>query len=197
MEFNSNLLKITQCRDCEISNRRNNIVNGVGNKDSELMFIGEAPGYKEDIAGTPFVGDSGKMLDIMLDLIDIPREECFITNVIKCRPPNNRNPIQQEIANCTMALVSELAFTKPKIVVLLGATALQSYFRNNKLKITTLRGKVFTQTIRDEKRYVIATYHPSYVIRNGQSIAKDYVKDFRKIAILYKYLVDPLIQPRI
>lgn len=192
MEFNTDLIKITYCRLCEISNKRTNIVNGVGTKNSDLFILGESPTYSDDIAGIPFTGDIGKILDNVLNLIDVLKSDCFITSVIKCKTPN-RKPIVQEVANCKRSLQLELAIVKPKIVVLLGSIALQTYFNDKKLKITERRGIIITQIVDGQKRYIVPTFHPSYLLYNdSDAIYKLFLKDFKKVGLLYKHLVNPL-----
>ena len=126
---------IKQCSKCDISIYRNHIVNGSGNLRSDLMFIGEAPGYHEDKSGVPFVGNSGNLLSNMLHLIGLDRTMVYITNIIKCRPPSNRTPNSIEISNCRIHLDKELELVNPKIIVLLGGVALNSYFKTSGLNI--------------------------------------------------------------
>lgn len=156
---------IKDCTKCyELSFKRKHIVSGVGNLKAGLMFIGEAPGYYEDKQGYPFVGKSGKTLDKYLAMCNLSRNDVYITNIVKCRPPNNRVPWDLEIDNCYPYLLYELSIINPKIIVLLGGIALNAFFKNTRkerLRISNFAGKVLELG----NVFVIPIYHPSYVIR--------------------------------
>ncbi len=186
--------QITSCNKCDIS-LNNNIVNGTGNINGGIIFIGEAPGYREQKYGIPFIGNSGKLLDIMLDLIGLHRSDVYITNVIKCRPTNNRNPLAIEIANCRPNLVNEFRAIKPRVVVLLGGVALNMFFKTSNLTINKVKGYVIPY--RGIK--VIGCYHPAYILRNfhNKSIVHGYVNSFRTIGNTYKEMINPLIDMKI
>lgn len=141
---------------------RTHVVFGEGNPDAELMFVGEAPGQDEDIQGRPFVGRSGKLLNKALAIADINREDVFITNVVKCRPPNNRTPLPIEINTCiSILLIHQIKIIRPKIICALGSVALTTLL-GGKHKITQVRGKTFER----ENFKIIPIYHPSYVLRS-------------------------------
>jgi DNA polymerase len=154
------------------------------------MFIGEAPGAQEDKYGVPFVGNAGILFNKSLDNIGFSREDIFVTNVIKCRPTNNRTPNLTQVNNCKIYLEYELDFIKPKIIVLLGNTAMRVYFGNNNLKITQFRGKV----VNINNTIILPIYHPSYVIRNldDDKITNNWYNDFIQIVNIYKKVVNPL-----
>ena len=131
--------QVTSCSKCELCNTRNNSVPGKGDKNSEIIFIGEAPGRSEDKAGEPFVGAAGKKLSDALEYAGISRDKVYITNVVKCRPPNNRVPTLTEKESCRNYLESEIALIKPKVICIMGNTAYQSILGGN--NITKERGK--------------------------------------------------------
>lgn len=184
---------ITKCNKCDISIVRKNIVNGEGNINGGIVFIGESPGYYEDKFGTPFIGNSGKMLDAMLSLIGLTRQDVYVTNIIKCRPPNNRSPKAIEISNCSENLKNELTAINPRIIVLMGNVALNSFFGRTDLTINKLKGYIIP--IKATKTAVIPIYHPSYIIRNkhNENLVKSYINSFKTIGICYRYLINPLI----
>ena len=115
---------VANCRKCSLWKTRSNPVVGGGSKDAKVMFIGEAPGYWEDVKGRPFVGRAGRVLDELLESINLSREEVYITNILKCRPPNNRNPLQSEIEACTPYLDRQIELMNPEIIATLGNFAL-------------------------------------------------------------------------
>ncbi len=151
---------IKTCTNCDLS-FTSNIVNGFGNKDSPIMIIGEAPGYHEDKTGLPFVGNSGKHLDIYLKKVGIKRSTCYLTNIIKCQPLLQRVPSMYEINACKPHLLKELKTIKPLVIVLLGRIALQVFIKG--ATISKQRGKV----IKIKNSYIVPTYHPSYLLRNN------------------------------
>jgi DNA polymerase len=180
---------IHSCTKCDIALRRKNIVNGDGDINSKFYIISEAPGYYEDKLGIPFVGNSGKLLNVMLDLIGLTRSDVYITNVIKCRPPNNRTPLVSEITNCSTNLKCELSH-KPKLILLLGNTALNAYFELNNLKISDMIGKYIVYN----NAVIIATYHPSYLLHNvkNKTLWSKYTKSFKLLSYMYRLLINPL-----
>jgi DNA polymerase len=153
--------KIFNCQRCRLHLSRKNIVFGVGNRRAKLLIVGEAPGLEEDIKGEPFVGKAGELLTRMLKAIEINRDEVYITNVVKCRPPENRNPQKDEISSCREYLNKQLNIIKPKIILALGNFAAQTLLNTN-MGITRLRGKLY---IFNEIK-LIATYHPAAILRN-------------------------------
>lgn len=182
MYLNYDKLKVTGCTLCDISLKRNNIVNGLGSRSSKVMIIGEAPGKTEDKYGYPFVGDAGMMLRNKLKSYGIEPKDLYITNVIKCRPPNNRRPSEKEVRNCISYLVWEIYKINPILVILLGATAYKTIFPNSPYTITKVRGK----PIISNNIIYLPMYHPSYVLRNTDNqIVEEFEEDFR---LLYKLI---------
>jgi uracil-DNA glycosylase len=174
---------IGDCRRCELSGSRRNIVFGSGNPEAELMFVGEAPGADEDAQGLPFVGRAGQLLTKIIESIGIRREEVFIGNILKCRPPGNRNPEPEEIAACESFLFRQINAVNPKVICALGAFSSQTLLRTTET-IGTLRGRLLDY--RGTK--LMATFHPAYLLRNpmekrkvweDMSIVRDYLKRLR------------------
>ena len=151
----------SSCRRCSLADIRHNLVFGVGNVNAEVMFIGEGPGEQEDLQGEPFVGPAGKLLDTMLEIIDLDRSKVYIANMIKCRPPRNRDPLSVEEDACAEWLRRQIALVRPKIIVCLGRIAAMGIIRED-FKITREHGQWFE---RGEIKY-IATYHPSALLRD-------------------------------
>jgi uracil-DNA glycosylase len=152
---------LKDCRRCKLWPGRKNIVFGSGNPHAELMFVGEAPGADEDEQGLPFVGRAGQLLTKIIESIDVRREDVFICNILKCRPPGNRNPEIDEIAACEQFLFRQLAAVKPKIICAVGAYGVQTLLRTTE-SIGRLRGRLLDY--RGAK--LVATYHPAYLLRN-------------------------------
>jgi len=157
--------RIIQCQKCALSQRRKNAVPGEGNFGAELMFVGEAPGHDEDIQGRPFVGRAGQLLTKIINAMEFKREDVYITNVVKCRPPDNRNPHREEIEKCQKYLLEQLEMIKPRVIVTLGKVATDFFVRSN-LGMTALRGNFYE--FGDIQ--VMPTFHPSYIIRNEGNI---------------------------
>jgi len=155
-------VKIEGCKSCLLYEERKNIVNGFGNKNSSFMLVGEAPGKEEDVVGLPFVGASGKLIDKSLDLINITREDIYISNVVKCRPPKNRDPKDLEIETCLPYLIYEIMTIKPKVICLLGRIASKVFIPSLK-SITKQEGEIHT-ILNGIK--VVPCCHPSYYLRN-------------------------------
>jgi len=153
--------QISKCTKCELYKRRKQAVSGEGNPDSELVFIGEAPGREEDEQGKPFVGQAGKLLTKIINAMDLSRDDVFIGNIIKCRPPNNRNPYPYEIECCEPYLIKQLNFIQPKIICTLGKFATQSLLKTD-ISISMIRGNF--QDYHGIK--VMPTFHPAYLLRN-------------------------------
>jgi uracil-DNA glycosylase family 4 len=149
----------TRCKLCRAGRRQ--IVFGVGNPSADLMFVGEAPGRDEDLQGEPFVGRSGQKLTQIIEAIGLKREDVYIANVIKCRPPENRNPEPDEVATCEPFLFRQIDFIKPKVIVALGTFAARSLLKTDD-PISRLRGRVYEY--RGAK--LIPTFHPAYLLRN-------------------------------
>jgi uracil-DNA glycosylase family 4 len=153
--------EVAPCTKCDLCKTRTQTVFGSGNKNADWMFIGEGPGQSEDQQGLPFVGKAGLLLTEMLRAIGLDREEVFIANIVKCRPPANRDPQATEIASCKPYLLRQIALLKPKIIVVLGRVAAQALL-NTDQPIGTLRGKA--HALNDTP--VIVVYHPAYLLRS-------------------------------
>ena len=149
------------CRRCGLCETRTNVVFGVGVPDAEVMFIGEGPGEQEDLQGEPFVGRAGKLLDDMLELIDLDRSRIYIANMVKCRPPKNRDPLPEEQAACSEWLQRQIALIRPKIIVCLGRIAAMRFVGPD-FRITREHGKWYDV----DGRRVTVTYHPSALLRD-------------------------------
>ena len=152
---------INNCQKCKLCQNRQNIVFGVGNPNAEIMFIGEGPGGDEDRQGEPFVGKAGQLMNKAFDIVGIKREDVYIANIIKCRPPYNRDPEKDEIEACIGYLRNQVVIVKPKIIVLLGRIALQNIL-GEEYKITASRGKWV------EKKGIMymPTWHPAALLRD-------------------------------
>jgi len=173
--------KIRNCRRCALSKTRTNAVPGEGNADSSVILIGEAPGYWEDRKGRPFVGAAGKVLDEALEEISLSRTEIFITNVLKCRPPRNRDPRSEEIQACTPFLDSQLKIIKPKLIVTLGRHSTSYLFSKMNLdfnSISKVHGRIYKARFTDWECYVIPTFHPAAALYNV-NLKEDLINDFR------------------
>ena len=156
--------KIKSIEDCELKKFAKNIVFSDGNPNSQIMLVGEGPGEKEDAQGKPFVGDAGILLNKMLNAIKIKRENIYITNVVNYRPPNNRKPEISEINRYSVFLREHISIINPKILILMGSTAMEAIF-GQKLKISKERGK-WKETIINQKTFLtILTFHPAYLLR--------------------------------
>ena len=155
--------ELGDCRRCKLHRTRRTLVFGEGNKQARLMIIGEGPGHDEDIQGKPFVGRAGQLLTKILQSIHLQREEVYITNIIKCRPPQNRNPEPDEIQNCYPFLHQQIRAIRPRIICALGTFAAQTLLKTG-AKITTLRGRFYDFS----GIKVVPTYHPAYLLRNPE-----------------------------
>ena len=149
------------CRCCSLGETRHKLVFGVGNAQAEVMLIGEGPGEQEDLQGVPFVGPAGKLLDDVLEMIDLDRQKVYIANIVKCRPPRNRDPLNVEQEACRPWLDRQIALVNPKIIVCLGRIAAMALIRED-FRITREHGQWFE---RDGRR-LMATYHPSALLRD-------------------------------
>jgi DNA polymerase len=166
---------IGDCTRCKLHKGRTNIVFGVGNPKAELMFVGEGPGHDEDIKGEPFVGRAGKLLTQMIEAMSLRREDVYIANVVKCRPPENRLPEKDEITTCSPFLMRQIDVIKPKVVCCLGSCAAQTLLQTTQ-GISRFRGEWFD--FRGAK--LIATYHPAYLLRNPPAKSEVW-KDLQKV----------------
>jgi len=171
--------EIENCMNCPLGASRNQFVFGSGNPDADLMFVGEAPGEREDAEGIPFVGRAGKLLDDILKAIDLERDDVFIANVLKCRPPNNRDPNREEIETCEPYLLKQIELIKPKLLVALGRISATTLLRT-KDSLTAMRGQVFDYHGTD----MVVTYHPAALLRNP-NWKRPAWEDFKKIRKMY------------
>jgi len=174
-------IEIRNCRKCNLWKTRTNPVPGSGPLDAKIMFIGEAPGYWEDQKGEPFVGKAGKVLDELLDSIGLKREEVYITNVVKCRPPGNRDPLPEEINACKPFLEGQISLISPAIIATLGRFAMEYIFDKfglEKKKISEVHGKIFEVNTIKGKIKIVPQYHPAVAVYNPNT--KDQLKmDFQ------------------
>ncbi|HEX4642344.1 MAG TPA: uracil-DNA glycosylase [Candidatus Acidoferrales bacterium] len=164
-----------ECTRCRLSKQRNKIVFGAGNPRAELVFVGEGPGRDEDAQGLPFVGRAGKLLTQMIEAMGLQRDDVYICNVVKCRPPENRKPENDEVATCSPYLFRQLDVIAPKAIVCLGATAAQALLKTTD-SISRFRGTWFDY--RGTK--LLATYHPAYLLRNPAAKSEVW-KDLQKV----------------
>ncbi|MEK7398070.1 MAG: uracil-DNA glycosylase [Candidatus Poribacteria bacterium] len=170
---------IEECHKCPLYKTRTNMVFGSGNENAKLVFVGEAPGYDEDQQGKPFVGKAGQKLTQIINAIGLSRDEVYITNVLKCRPPNNRNPLPHEIEVCEPFLIAQLQIIKPKIICALGTFAAQTLLKTDQ-PISKLRGRFHTyQGIK-----LMPTYHPAFLLRSPK-YKKDVWEDVQKVRAEY------------
>jgi len=171
---------VEDCRDCALWKTRHNAVVGSGSADATILFVGEAPGYHEDQQGIPFVGKAGKILDELLASIGLQRDEVYIANILKCRPPQNRNPLKSEIEACTGHLNNQIEFIQPKVIIPLGNFATSYLFEKFGLpydKISKIHGKIFRINTVFDKITIIPSYHPAvatYNPRTKQTLLEDF-----------------------
>ena len=165
---------------CELRKTATRAVLGQGNASSEIVFIGEAPGKKEDEEGVPFIGSAGKFLSELLDSIGLKREDIYITNIVKYRPPGNRDPEPKEKEDCNEWLINELKIISPKLIVFLGRHAMSRFFPE--LKISEAHGKLIIKKFPEfeEKLHFLPLYHPAAALYNG-GMRDILIKDFKKI----------------
>lgn len=163
-ELETTRQKVIECTKCELSKTRTNAVPGKGNFQSDVIFVGEAPGRNEDKNGEPFVGIAGQRLNLALENAGVSRESIYITNVVKCRPPNNRVPTISERNTCQDYLQKEISIIKPKIICILGNTAFNSILGGS--EITKYRGKI----VKKDKQFYFLTVHPAATIYNQELI---------------------------
>jgi uracil-DNA glycosylase family 4 len=175
-EFDALKEKTLVCELCSLSGTRTNVVFGEGAPDADLMFVGEAPGADEDAQARPFVGRAGKLLTKIIESIGLKREEVFIANILKCRPPSNRNPLPEEIELCSPYLIKQIEIIKPKVVCALGKFAAQTLL-GSETPISNLRGKFYDY----HGAKLMPTYHPAYLLRNSSG-KKDVWEDMQAIA---------------
>lgn len=170
---------VKKCRKCRLCETRKNVVFGVGNREADIMLIGEGPGADEDAQGEPFVGKAGKLMNMAFDMLGVKREEVYIANIVKCRPPNNRNPQDDEAENCLDYLRNQVILVKPKIIVLLGSVALKNVL-GKEYGITASRGKWL------ERKGILymPTWHPAALLRD-ENKKIDFIKDLKQVIKRY------------
>jgi DNA polymerase len=174
--------QIKDCHKCPLGDTRTKFVFGVGNPYARLIFVGEAPGRDEDLQGIPFVGRAGQLLDRILAAIKLTRDEVYIANILKCRPPNNRDPLPSEISRCLPYLMKQMEIIRPKLICCLGRISAQVLL-NTQAPMNSLRGKVH-----DYKGIpLIATYHPAALLRN-ENLKRPTWEDFKLLKKLYDQL---------
>ncbi|MCX6765446.1 MAG: uracil-DNA glycosylase [Candidatus Moranbacteria bacterium] len=191
-ELNDRMMKCNQCilrETCRV------VVPGEGNAEAEIMFIGEGPGQREDELGRPFVGAAGKFLDELLETIDIKREDTYIANIIKCRPPGNRDPLPEEVEACWSWLVEQIKIIDPKLIVLLGKHAMERFLPNQ--KISQIHGKALRRNIPEIGTWVFyALYHPAAALYNG-GMRSVLIEDFKKIPKVLEMAKKPEENPAV
>lgn len=168
---------VSICQKCDLAKTRNNIVFGSGDINSKILFVGEGPGQQEDLTGLPFVGRSGKLLDELLQEINLSREKIYIANIVKCRPPGNRDPLPEEIAACINYLRWQFKIIKPKIMICVGRIAAQKIIKTD-FRVTQEHGKWFNKKNID----IMGTFHPAALLRNPKNLV--YAReDFKNIKL--------------
>ncbi|HYI09687.1 MAG TPA: uracil-DNA glycosylase [Thermoanaerobaculia bacterium] len=173
--FDALRLEAHNCQSCRLAGTRTNVVFGVGNPNADLMFIGEAPGFDEDKKGEPFVGRAGQLLTDIIKAMKLTRDDVYIANVIKCRPPENRNPEPDELESCRPFIQRQVALIQPKVIVTLGRFGLQSLTEKS-YGISAVRG----QWLDYNGIKLMPTYHPAYLLRTP-SAKKDVWNDMKKV----------------
>ena len=161
MDWNTLEFSCKACTRCGLCEKRHNVVFGVGNRQTDILFVGEGPGEQEDLKGEPFVGPAGQLLDDMLSIIDLDRSNCYIANIVKCRPPQNRDPLEIEQEACIGYLRQQIQLIQPKVIVCLGRIAAKALIRED-FRITREHG---TWTQKDGI-WMTAMYHPSALLRD-------------------------------
>lgn len=179
--------EVSICTKCPLHQGRTHAVPGEGPINADIMFIGEAPGRNEDLQGRPFVGPAGKLLEELLAEIGLTREDVWIGNVVKCRPPNNRDPMPEEIAACSIYLERQIALLQPKLIATLGRYSMEKFFPGARIT------KVHGQAKRAGDRVLIPLFHPAYVLRNMAALP-DAKRDMRKIPRLLERLEQVLAE---
>ena len=174
------------CTRCDLCKTRHNVVFGVGPKNADIMFIGEGPGEQEDLQGEPFVGPAGKLLDDMLSIVDLSRENCYIGNIVKCRPPGNRDPKEEEQEACIDYLRNQVALIQPKIIVCLGRIAAMRIIRTD-YRITREHGT----WVNKNGIWMTAIYHPSALLRDASKRPETF-EDILSLREKYRELHIPI-----
>jgi uracil-DNA glycosylase family 4 len=178
-QLNKLNIEMKACSKCALRNGCIQVVPGNGNAAAQIMFIGEGPGKKEDELGIPFVGAAGKFLDEMLTVINLKREDVYIANTVKCRPPENRDPLPEEKAMCWSWLLDQIRIIQPKLIVTLGKHSMEIFLPT--FKISEIHGSALRREIPEiGKQIIFALYHPAAALYNG-SMREVLIKDFKKI----------------
>ncbi|NCU42626.1 MAG: uracil-DNA glycosylase [Candidatus Moranbacteria bacterium] len=184
-DFNVLIKKNALCCRCLLRKTCQQVIPGKGPFNAKIMFIGEAPGKKEDLLGEPFIGASGKLLDKLLLSIQLKRSDIFITNIVKCRPPENRDPSLEEIQSCSFWLEKQIAIIKPKLLVTLGRYALKNFIPHSSLPL--FHGKITLISLGELKNIpLLPLYHPAAALYNG-SLKETLFKDFKQITDKVSY----------
>ncbi|GJL62629.1 MAG: uracil-DNA glycosylase [Nitrospirales bacterium] len=178
-------ISLTDCQKCRLSSGRTQVVFGVGNPDADIMFVGEGPGYYEDKQGEPFVGAAGKLLTELLESVGLSRQEIYIANVVKCRPPNNRDPQADEIETCQPFLLEQIKLINPKLVCSLGNFATQTLL-GQKIGITKVRGRTFQRP----DFTLFPLLHPAAALHQG-NLRVPLKEDFQKLKTVLDKMKNP------
>jgi len=168
--------ELGDCTRCKLHGGRSHLVFGVGRPDAELMFVGEAPGRDEDLQGEPFVGRAGQLLTKIIEAIDLRREDVYIANVIKCRPPQNRNPERDEVETCRPFLFAQIDAVRPLVIVALGSFAVRTLLDDDRLPISRARGRVYA--CRGAR--LVPTFHPAFLLRSPDR-KRDVWEDMKRV----------------
>jgi len=173
--------RVTKCTRCDLYKRATKAVPGDGNPEAEVIFLGEGPGYHEDLQGLPFVGAAGQLLDQLLQSIKLKRNDIFIGNVIKHRPPDNRDPLPEEIEACRPFLDEQIQIIAPKMIITLGRFSLNKFLPNE--KISQIHGRARYVDFLGRRYMVMPMYHPAAALRSGR-IMEEIKEDFQKVSLL-------------
>lgn len=180
--------QISGCPNCDLAGTRTNAVPGEGNPNADIVFIGEGPGFHEDKQARPFIGAAGKFLDELLTSIGLKREDVYIGNVIKCRPPNNRDPLPDEIAACAPWLDRQLEILKPRVIVTLGRFSMNRYFTGQTI------GRIHGQPRRLGNVTVVPMYHPAAALHQG-NLRRTILDDFQKLPAILEQVLEEEAKP--
>ena len=183
-------IEASTCTKCRLAETRTQVVFGVGDPNADLLFVGEAPGMHEDRQGEPFVGAAGQLLTRMLAGISMTREQVYIANVLKCRPPGNRDPQEDEIETCTPWLVEQISLIQPDVIVTLGNFATKFVLQTQQ-GITRMRGSVYPW----HGRKVIPTFHPAAILRGGGEKSRQFADLEEDFALIKRTLTEPSPPP--
>jgi len=183
-EWDSLRTQVAECTACGLDKTRTQTVFGVGNRQAKLMIIGEAPGFHEDQQGEPFVGRAGQLLNAMLESIGLDRSAVYIANILKCRPPENRDPLPEEVTLCTPFLTKQIALINPTVLLAVGRIAAH-FLLDTKTSLSQLRGKIHSYGALNTP--LIITYHPAYLLRN----LRDKDKAYQDLQLAWRTLQNP------